>query len=116
MHLSTLPFYSSYEKHEWWDIKLIFFDPYLFSFELQQQDKNTWHFRLRRAAIPTALGEVLAATEQGSLDNRLGMKLKKVETESISIVDDEHLPRKVRSALQKVYQPFGLRQLLITYK
>lgn len=95
--------------------ELIFFDPYLFSFDLQQLDKNTWHFRLRRAAIPTALGEVLAATEQGTLESSsLGMQLKKVEAGGFSVKDDEHLSKKVRSALQKVYQSFGLRQLLMT--
>lgn len=95
--------------------ELIFFDPCLFSFDLQQQDKNTWHFRLRRAAIPTAFGDVLAANEQGTLESSsLGMQLKKVEAGGFSVKDDEHLSKKVRSALQKVYQSFGLRQLLMT--
>lgn len=92
--------------------EFIFFDPSFFSYSLQQQDEYNWLWQLHRQSISTVLGDVIAASESVTLKRSLASLLKNIA--SNIVVDDEHLPKKIRSTLQNSYQNLGLKTFLIT--
>lgn len=96
--------------------ELIYFDPTFFawSFDTQAAGAARRGLCLYREEISTPLGIFLPESGGGEISRPLAETLLEVRGGSVSVAEDEDLPRRVRSALKDAYQPFGLRRLLDT--
>ncbi|KOR30485.1 hypothetical protein TI05_13905 [Achromatium sp. WMS3] len=93
---------------------LIFFSATWFHYSLQEQDKNTWLWRLQRQELPTTLGTISRGSTHKKINRPLALAIKQaVATDEFYAVDDENLPKQIRSALKDYYQKLGLKRFLL---
>jgi len=93
---------------------MLFFDPEYFSFRLKEIERK-WLLTFKRKALSTSFWNLPEEQQQIEIATTLALQLEKVASEDgLHVVDDEDLPKKVRSALKDKYQAYGLRQFLIS--
>jgi len=93
--------------------ELIYFDSRYFECCLKQDSKNKYSLILKRVPLSILIGDIEPDIRKLPLEGTLGPQFKKVfESSDFSSIEDDAFPKKVRSALQYVYQSLGLRQLV----
>lgn len=90
----------------------LFIDFSYFYYSLKKSNKHKWELAIHRETITTIIGQISERTVPIKLAGTLGESLKKIRKNPTSRFDDENLPKKVRSALQKDYESLGLKRFL----
>ncbi len=89
----------------------LFIDFSYFSYSLKQPKKHKWELAIHREPITTIIGQISEGIVL-KVVGTLGESLNKVRQNPTSRFDDDNLPKKVRSALQKDYELLGLKRFL----